>query len=282
MPRRSLRFLALFGLNLVFLPLALGTRLLACLGARRAALLIAATTQRAWARSFLAVLGVELTLEGTPPPGPCLVVANHLSYLDIPLLASLFPGRFVAKSEIAAWPVLGQMAATVGTIFVEQRRQRDVLRVEREMTRTLAAGVPVLLFPEGRSTRGASVERLHSSLLECAVRARIPCLAVTLNYETPDDPWAPAASVCWWGGMGFWRHAWGLVGLKRVHAHVAVAPRSRVGDERKELARRLHADLLARFRPVRQEPLAPDCPWAALFGDGSLANPRPRRAAGQS
>jgi 1-acyl-sn-glycerol-3-phosphate acyltransferase len=278
MLRRCSRFAALLGLNLLFLPLALGTRLVALCGAlcgaRRLALRLAAATQLAWARSLLFVLGVELALEGTAPPGAFLVVANHLSYLDIPVLAALFPGRFVAKSEIAGWPVLGQMAATVGTIFVEQKRRSDVLRVEREMTRTLAAGVPVLLFPEGRSTRGLGVERLHSSLLECAVRARIPCLAVALGYETPDDPWAPASTVCWWGGMGFWRHAWGLTGLARIRARVAVAPELRLGTERKGLARTLQAELAARFTPVRQAPLAPDCPWPELFREeGEEAEP---------
>lgn len=265
MLRRCSRFLGLFALNALFLPLALGSRLLASCAAERVALRLAARTQRRWARSFLGVLGVELVLESPLPSGAFLVVANHLSYLDIPVLAALFPGRFVAKSDIAGWPVLGQMAAAVGTIFVEQRRQRDVVRVERAMTRTLAAGVPVLLFPEGRSTRGTTVERLHSALLESAVRARIPCLAVTLGYETPADPWAPAATVCWWGGMGFWRHAWGLVGLRRIRARVAVAPAARYGEERKVLARALHTDLLARFAPVRQAPLAPDCPWRELF-----------------
>jgi 1-acyl-sn-glycerol-3-phosphate acyltransferase len=240
-------------------------RLFARIGPERAALRFAAACQRAWAFGMLAILGVELELVGMPPDGAVLVVSNHLSYLDIPVLARLFPGRFVAKSEIAGWPVLGTLAAMVGTIFVVQKRTRDMVRVQRAMERTLAAGVPVLLFPEGHSTRGLGVDRLHSSLLECAARGRIPCLAVALGYETPHDPWTPAASVCWWGGMGFWRHVGGLIGLRRIRARVAIAPAVRTSSDRKTLAAELQRDLEAGFRPVRQAPVAPSCPWSGLF-----------------
>jgi len=269
MLRPALRLLGLFAVSGLCLVPAVLTRLLALAGREQAALRLAARTQRRWGRLFLAVLGVELELAGELPRRPALIVANHLSYLDIPVLAALVPGRFVAKSEIAGWPVLGQLAASAGTIFVEQRRARDVLRVEREMATTLAAGVPVLLFPEGRSTRGQRVERLHSSLLECAVRAGLPCRAVALSYETPADPWAPAATVCWWGGMGFWRHAWGLARLAHVRARVAVTALERHGTERKALTAALQADLAAGFVPVRQAPIAPDCPWRALFTEPS-------------
>lgn len=278
--RRLPRFLGLFALAGLGLPAALLARALALLGARRSALRLSAATQARWGRGVLSVLGVEVVLVGTPPPGTFLIVANHLSYLDIPLLAALFPGRFVAKSEIAGWPVLGQMARAAGTIFVVQKRQRDVVRVEREMGATLEAGVSVLLFPEGRSTRGLAIERLHSSLLECAVGSGIECLAVTLCYETPGSPWSPASTVCWWGGMGFWRHAWGLVGLPRIRATAHVAACARRGTERKALAAALRADLEAGFQPLPQEPIAPDSPWVELFR-GSPATDTRERTGGQ-
>lgn len=265
MLRRSFRFAALLALSALILPVALWSRVLALSGARRAALRRGALAQRLWGRGILRVLGVEVDLEGTPPAGAFVVVANHLSYFDVPVLASLLSGRFVAKTEIAGWPLLGPLAATVGTIFLDQKRRRDVVRVEREMVRALAADVSVVLFPEGHSTRGLGVDRFHSSLLECAVRARVPCLAAALSYETPADPWAPAATVCWWGGMSFWRHAWTLAGLQKIVARVRFAPVPRMGTDRKALAEELRHDLLERFVPVRQAPIAPDYPWPQLF-----------------
>ena len=263
--RQWLRFPLLFLVSLALLGPALATRALELLGGERAALRSAAAVQRLWARAMLRALGVEVRLEGESPRAGTLVVANHLSYLDILVLAAHVPGRFVAKSEIAGWPGLGQLARSVGTIWVVQRKRMDVLRVDGEMARTLAAGVSVLLFPEGHSTGGVSVDRLHSSLLDLAARERLPCHAVSLSYETPGSPWAPAATVCWWGGMTFGRHAWDLVGLPRIVARVRPAPAPRTGLDRKRLAGELQRDLLERHVPVRQTPLAPDYPWPQVF-----------------
>jgi 1-acyl-sn-glycerol-3-phosphate acyltransferase len=268
---RLARFLGLFVVSAVLITPALATRLIAWCGARRAALHGAAALQRAWSRSLLWLLGVRVTLDGALPPRACLVVANHLSYLDILVLGRFFPGRFVAKSEIAGWPVLGWLARAVGTIFVVQTRRRDVVRVDREMAETLAAGVAVLLFPEGHSTRGVGVDRFKSSLLESAAKGGIPCLAAALHYDTPADPWAPAGTVCWWGGMGFWAHAWNLVGLRCVEAQVRLAPAPLAHPDRKQLAESLHAALAQRFVPIRQAPVAPDWPWRTLFEPVAIA-----------
>jgi 1-acyl-sn-glycerol-3-phosphate acyltransferase len=265
-----LRFLGLFLVSAVLVVPALATRALALFGARRAALHGAAAVQRCWSRAMLAVLGVDATLEGELPPHACLIVANHLSYLDILVLGRFFPGRFVAKSEIASWPVLGWLARAVGTIFVVQARRRDVVRVDREMAETLAAGVSVVLFPEGHSTRGVVVDRFKSALLESAAQARIPCLAVALHYDTPKDPWAPAGTVCWWGGMGFWSHAWNLTGLRRIEAVLRASPMALVNTDRKELAAELQRALEQRFRPIRQGPVAPHWPWRELFDSSGI------------
>lgn len=259
------RFLGLFLISAVLFTPALLTRALGWCGARRTALHGAAAVQRAWSRAMLWMLGVRVQLEGRLPGRTCLVVANHLSYLDILVLGCFFPGRFVAKSEIAGWPVLGWLARAVGTIFVVQTRRRDVVRVDREMAETLAAGVAVLLFPEGHSTRGIGVDRFKSSLLESAARGGIPCLAVALHYDTPRDPWAPAGTVCWWGGMGFWAHAWNLVGLRSVEARVRTAEEPLICPDRKALAESLQRVLAERFLPIRQAPVAPDWPWRELF-----------------
>ena len=248
-------------------PLALGSPLLRFLGREAAAIRWSARVQSWWCALELFGLGVRFDLPAQPPPGPgpFLVAANHLSYVDIFVLGRLFPGRFVAKSEIAAWPLVGFLSNLIGTIFVVQSRRRDLLRVGGHMDRTLDAGVNVLLFPEGGASRGLGIEKLHPALFQSAVKAGTPCLAVALSYETPADPWAPAATVCWWGGMNLPRHLWRLLGLRGVTARVRWSPAPLSGRDRKELARALGQELTSAFEPVRQEPLAPDEPWAELF-----------------
>jgi 1-acyl-sn-glycerol-3-phosphate acyltransferase len=263
--RSLLRFAGVGLVSVVLLAPALVSRLLARLGSPVRAMRVAATIQGLWARALARVIGLEIEHVGSVPRGVELLVANHQSYLDVIVLAARAPGRFVAKSEIAGWPFLGHLARSVGTIFVVQKKSRDMLRVDREMSATLAAGVPVILFPEGHATGGATIDPLHSSLLAPAARADIPCRAVTISYTTPGDPWTPAATVCWWGGMGFWRHAWGLCALRRVRAIVRTAPEAACDRDRKRLAAQLHADLLARFDPLPRAPLPPSYPWPHLF-----------------
>ncbi len=268
---RLVRFALLACLTIVLLPLALVVALLRLAGLRRAGLWSSALVQAFWARAMLFGMGVEVHLEGALPPRRerALVVANHLSYLDIFVLGALLPGRFVAKGSIAHWPVIGWLARLAGTIFIVQTDKRDLLRVSEEMERTLNAGIRVLVFAEGGSSRGIRVERLHSALFEVAARKGLPCRAITLGYDVPSDPWAPAATVCWWGGMGFWRHFLRLLGHKRILARAAVAPRLVIGRDRKKLTAELQRALEERFVPVRQTPIPPDFPWPELFRDAA-------------
>ena len=263
--RRCARFAFVFAASVALVPGEIVARALGALGAERSSLKLAARVQQLWSRCMLLGVNVEVVLENPLPPGVHLVAANHLSYVDIPVLGSLFPARFVAKREIAGWPLLGPLTRLAGTIFVLQRRSREVLRVDREIERTLAAGVSVVLFPEGGSSRGLRVERLHSALLDSAARGGFPCLPIALSYETPLDPWAPAATVCWWGGMEFFKHAVVLAGLRRIRCRVSPGSRALAGSDRKELCRGLQAALAERFRPVRQSPLPPGYPWPELF-----------------
>lgn len=272
--RRILRLSGLLAATAALLLPALVSRAMAVVGLRARAARLGAEAQALWARCMLRGMGVRLDLPPmgrTGVRGPFLVVANHLSYLDIFVLGYLFPGRFVAKHQIASWPVIGPLARSSGTIFLRQARRRDVVRVGEEIDRTLAAGVNVVLFPEGGASRGARIERLHSALLESAVRHDHPCLAVALSYDTPGERWAPAATVCWWGGMGLPRHLWTALGMPRIVARVRWSREPAHGKDRKELARRVRAELERGFVPVRQEPIAPDCPWREQFAEGGIS-----------
>ena len=261
--RATLRTLLLLLIVALILPPTLAVRLAAVVGGpllERFGLRAGVWFQTLWARASLAALGIELDVEGRPPPGQYVVVSNHPSYLDILVLASLFPGRFVAKSEIAGWPLFGVLARSVATIFIERGRSRDVVRAAERMRRSLAAGLGVTVFPEGGATRGAEVERFHPALFESAARLGLGCLPVALSYSTPGEPWAPAYTVCWWGGMPLLPHLGRFLRLRRVCARVRWAAAPLTGSDRKRLAERSRVAVERVFDPVPQHPPSPD-PW---------------------
>ena len=117
-------------------------------------------------------LGLRVTMEGTPiRDAPALLVANHIGWLDIVAVASKLPVSFVAKSEVARWPVVGLLAWLHRTIFVDRKRRTDTGRTAREMSARIAEGVSVLLFAEGTSDIGTHVLPFRSALMGAASAA---------------------------------------------------------------------------------------------------------------
>lgn len=205
---------------------------------------------RLWARGVCWGLAVRLTVVGEPPRGGAFVVTNHLSYLDIPVLASQMPTVFVSKSEVADWPLIGRGARAMGTVFLARERKRELPAVNRQIEAALAAGDGVVVFPEGTSTKGDQVLAFRPSLLAPAAEAGLAVRSAVLRYETcPGDP--PASlSVCWWGDMPFTPHVSVLLSLKRIDARLEFAPETHCDPDRKRLAEKLWGAVNSRFRPI--------------------------------
>ena len=207
-------------------------------------------SMRAWARGITRIACIEVAVEGRVPRPPYLLVANHLSYVDIIVLSSLVDGCYVSRGDVASWPVVGLLCRSMRVIFVDRSRRADVQRVSRLMEERLAEGEGVIFFPEGTSSAGDRVGAFKPSLFDCAVRSRAPVHYAALGYETgPADP--PAyLSVCWWGDMTFMPHLFALLGVARFRATVRFGETPIAGDDRKELAETLWAAVGARFVPV--------------------------------
>lgn len=205
---------------------------------------------RRWGRACLAVLGCRVTVRGAPPGPPCLLVSNHISYIDILVLAAHSPARFVSKAEIADWPLAGTVCRTVDIIFVDRGRRRDVTRVGDQIAEALEADDPVILFPEGTSTPGDAVATLKPSLLAPAAARQLPVHWTVLRYETPDDEDPAFLSVAWWGEMPMTPHAPELLKLRGMEAELEFGEGPLRHPDRKELARRLRERMAAAFRPM--------------------------------
>ena len=205
---------------------------------------------RTWAKLTNTLLRIRVEPRGAPPRGPFFLVSNHLSYIDIVAFASRLDCVFVAKSEVANWPILGLLCRSMGTIFVDRNSRMDVLRVNRLIEAALSSGKGVLLFPEGTSTPGAEVLSFHSALLDPAVQHACPVSFATVSYRTPVGQPPAHLSVCWWGEMSFLPHFYRLLQLESVHATLVFGSHSIRADDRKLLARKLWQAVNEEFIPV--------------------------------
>lgn len=213
-----------------------------------------------WSSLACSILRIERRVAGKPQGIPFLVAANHLSYLDIWVLGSLYPSIFVAKREISRWPVFGWVARAAGTLFVDRNVPRDVLRVGRAMTEHLAADICLTVFPEGGTSQGELIRPFMSSILEPAARAGVPCYAASISYETPGAADPPSKTICWSGGRPpFLRHLVRLMQLSCIEASVSFSKVPVRSTDRKELARRLWEDAHQSFVPMRSERPLPGC-----------------------
>lgn len=148
-----------------------------------------------------------------------LIVANHLSYLDVLIISSFFPGCFVTSREIRASAFLGQICMLAGCLFVE-RRSRQFLRLETaDIARALEKGLNVIIFPEGTSTNGRDILRFRQPLFRAAIDADISILPVSISYtrinRQPVDS-SNRDTLFWYGDMAFWPHFKALARVKQI------------------------------------------------------------------
>jgi 1-acyl-sn-glycerol-3-phosphate acyltransferase len=152
---------------------------------------------------ILTSLGIHYRVQGQPATRG-LVVANHLSYIDILVLSAAMPCFFVAKVEIGGWPFFGKAARTGGTIFLDRSSLASAMSVADQMSERLKLPIPVLLFPEGTSTDGSEVLPFHPRLIDPATSAGVPVTAAAVRYTIEGG--VEERELCWFGDTEFLPH----------------------------------------------------------------------------
>ena len=199
-----------------------------------------------WAAGLLRALGMRLQVQDNPRPGAKLIVANHVSWLDIMAIHAVCPqARFVSKADVRRWPLVNRLVDAAGTLYLERENRRDALRVVHQMADALAIGQTVAVFPEGTTSDGRTLLPFHANLLQAAIVQAIPVQPVALRYADAEQPISAAtryvdnvslARSLWWlaCGEGLVVHVHLLPALGSAHAErraLAARARQAIADE---------------------------------------------------
>jgi lyso-ornithine lipid O-acyltransferase len=203
-----------------------------------------ARVQRDWYRRAVELLGVEVRCRGEQAEGPALVVANHVSWLDIPVLGSRLDVRFLSKSEIARWPVIGWLARGHGTLFI-RRGAHEVEAIIRDIADALEDGEKVAIFPEATTTRGSDVRHFHPRLFAAAIATATPIQPVAIDYGREADGGPAQASYA--GEDRLLPHFWRLIRRERTTVDLHILPPIPVEPDarRRELAQFARGTIVA-------------------------------------
>ncbi len=180
-------------------------------------------------RHGLKVLGVKIKINRSfsPENKTYLIVSNHLSYLDVLIIASVFPSSFITSVEISKDIFLGTLAKLGGSIFVERRKKTRLIRDLESVSRVLSEGMSVVLFPEGTSTNGDTVLPFKKTLFRSAIYRGIEILPVCIIYISMDGDVVNEKNrdfIFWYGDMKFFPHFIHLLKLKRVDVELNILP----------------------------------------------------------
>ncbi|MDX1804920.1 MAG: lysophospholipid acyltransferase family protein [Alcanivorax sp.] len=198
-----------------------------------------------WCRQFLAILGVQLEVQGRPFAGPALLVSNHVSWLDIPVIASRRHLYFLSKAEVGDWPLIGTLARAVGTLFIK-RGSGESGRKAREIAARLRLGHTVLVFPEGTTTDGTGVRPFFPQLFEASLLSGVAVQPLALCYL--DEQGQPDRALAFIGDDEFHHHLWAMLLRPTIRARLHFcAPLACLETDRRRLSEQARARILAQL-----------------------------------
>ena len=198
-----------------------------------------------WATKTLRLMGITLRVEGAPVAGAVLLVANHISWLDIMAVHAVCPhARFVSKADVKSWPLMRHLVDAGGTLYLERERKRDALRVVHAMAEALTAGDTVAIFPEGTTSDGQALLPFHANLLQAAIATETPVQPVAIRFS--DSTHAVSRAVEFVGATTLAQSLWRVARGDELVVRVALLPpRATALADRRGLAEQLRSDIAA-------------------------------------
>ena len=202
---------------------------------------------RWWSAGLLQAIGMTLKVSGSARLGATLLVANHISWIDIAAIHAAAPhARFVSKSDVLRWPLLGWMIRNAGTLFIERERKRDAVRVVHAMAQALRDGDSVAVFPEGTTGRGPELLPFHANLLQAAVATGTPVQPVLLRFFDASAPFSQAVEYL--GETTLMQSVWRVACARGLGVRVELmAPLATPHADRRALAAHLRDVMAARL-----------------------------------
>lgn len=191
---------------------------------------------RRWSGRLISILAVRLQVDGAPAATrPLMLVGNHVSWVDIFLVDAVLPVRFVAKSEVRAWPFAGWLSARCGTLFIDRSHRRDTTRINGLVASALKAGEVFAVFPEGTTTDGSKLLKFHATLVEPARDAGAAVQPFAVRFERPDGSLCTEAAFD--GVRSVWDTLIGMTSFDSITARLwFLPPIESAGRHRRELA----------------------------------------------
>jgi len=174
-----------------------------------------------WSVELLDVLHVRISVDGELPLHKIkqgLIVANHISWLDVFVMASVLPMRFVAKSEVRGWPFIGWLCARANTIFIERNKRSDTIRTNLQAVEHLRSGNCMAIFPEGTTSDGTQVRHFHASLLQPAIDSQTSIYPVAIHYHDKNNK--PNFDAAYIDDMTFIASMWKILSSPDLHVRL--------------------------------------------------------------
>jgi 1-acyl-sn-glycerol-3-phosphate acyltransferase len=203
---------------------------------------------RWWLGGIPRLLGIQVRVHGQPSSESTLLVANHVSWLDITVVGGAANPRFLSKQEVRHWPVIGWLAEKSGTLFITRGKAGAAAQASASIQQALQQGRPVLLFPEGTTTAGNDVKTFHGRLLAPAIDGNVPIQPVAIRYPNCDGQTHPL--IPYINEQSLWENLKGILGETGLQAEVHFLPPIPIaGQERKVLAAHCEAQIRAVVNP---------------------------------